>query len=130
MKFESGIRAEFHEVLATDLVMEPLTYLDCSATADTIVSSNQASGGGHASSGGTGSGGDGSEARGSLFEPEDLGAQGGAHGGQAGGMGGNKIKITIGNVFYMDGTLNADGGAGSNLAGGGSGGSIWINAGA
>lgn len=129
MKFESGIQAEFHEVLATDFVMEPLTYLDCSATADAVVSSNQASGGGHASVGGTGSGGSGSEARGSLFEPEELGAQGGSHGGQAGGLGGSAVKITIGNVFYMDGTLNADGGDGSNHAGGGSGGSIWINAG-
>ena len=75
----------------------------------------------------TGSGGAGSDARGSLFEPEELGAQGGANGGHAGGLGGSFIKVTIGSVFYMDGTLNADGGAGSNHAGGGSGGSIWIN---
>ena len=54
MKFESGIRAEFHQVLATDFVMEPLTYLDCSGMSDATVSTNQASGGGHATQGGTG----------------------------------------------------------------------------
>ena len=37
----------------------------------------------------TGSGGAGSDARGSLFEPEELGAQGGANGGHAGGLGGS-----------------------------------------
>ena len=54
MKFFSGIRAEYHEVAATDFVMEPNTYLDCSAKSDSVISANAASGGGHATPGGSG----------------------------------------------------------------------------
>ena len=54
MKFFSGIRAESHEVAATDFVMEPNSYLDCSGQSSSVVSANAASGGGHATPGGSG----------------------------------------------------------------------------
>ena len=72
-----------------------------------------------------GSGGAGSDARGSLFEPEEVGAQGGS----GGGKGGSTIRLQVGSVLYMDGTLDTNGANTSDHAGGGSGGSVWITVG-
>ena len=54
MKFYSGMRAQHHQVQATNFIMEPNSYLDCSGVATDTTSSAEASGGGHASMGGSG----------------------------------------------------------------------------
>lgn len=67
---------------------------------------------------------------GSLYEPVDMGSQGGAtSSGAAGPRGGGVIRLKVGSVLQLDGTLDATGLSGTSGAGGGSGGSIWVTTG-
>jgi hypothetical protein len=67
---------------------------------------------------------------GSAEEPLDLGSGGGAGYLSRGGFGGGALRLSIGGLFTLNGTLNANGGPGLeyNYGGGGSGGSIYVTA--
>lgn len=64
---------------------------------------------------------------GSLYEPHESGSQGG---GAQGGLGGGVMRVTVGSILQLDGSMLVDGGSGTgNDGGGGSGGSVWITVG-
>lgn len=64
---------------------------------------------------------------GHLYEPVDKGSQGGpTNSGAAGPRGGGVLRLKIGSVLHLDGTLDTNGVSGISGAGGGSGGSIWV----
>jgi hypothetical protein len=66
---------------------------------------------------------------GSVAEPSSLGSGGGIAGG-AGGPGGGAIRLSIGGILTVQGTIRANGANGTGAeGGGGAGGSIWIDAG-
>ena len=91
-------------------------------------------GGGYGGKGGSASGGaTGGLPYGSLTEPADIGSGGGKGTYGAGGAGGGAIKLDVGGVVQVNGTITANGnkGVGSNYTdgGGGSGGSVWLTGG-
>lgn len=88
-------------------------------------------GGGHGGAGGawtnTAAGG---SANGSLEEPVNLGSGGGAGYHSRGGFGGGALRLSIGGLLQLNGSLTAHGGPGLdyNYGGGGAGGSIYVTA--
>jgi len=66
---------------------------------------------------------------GSIIEPTTFGSGGGydQDAFRAGGAGGGAIRLTVGGVLTVNGSLTADGTNGVNESGGGSGGSVWVN---
>jgi hypothetical protein len=85
------------------------------------------SGGGYGGFGGaSSSSAQGGAAYGSALGPS-LGSGGGAGSGP-GGFGGGAVKLVVGGVLKLDGTISANGGNGTNSnSGGGSGGSVWLS---
>ena len=68
---------------------------------------------------------------GSITEPFDLGS-GGGHPTDwtgTGGAGGGLVRLTVGNILTLNGTINADGLDGIPRGGGGSGGSVYVKTG-
>ena len=91
-------------------------------------------GGGYGGIGGTSwGGGVGGPTYGSVTDPTDLGSGGGTstgyYGEGIGGYGGGAIRLVVGGILRVDGSLTANGGAGSGTSGGGSGGSIYVTVG-
>ena len=89
-------------------------------------------GGGHGGLGGvSAAGANGGGAYGSIASPALPGSGGGNGYFSVGGSGGGVIRLAVGGLLRLDGTIAADGGSGlyNNLAGAGAGGSIAINAG-
>ena len=91
-------------------------------------------GGGYGGAGGPGaSGAAGGGGYGSVVQPTDLGSAGGAtaasYGGIPGGAGGGAIRLNVGGLLRVDGTISANGATGQaswSRSGGGAGGSVWI----
>ncbi len=92
-------------------------------------SSGYGGGGGYGGQGGigTGVGAFGGDTNGSELYPFDPGSGGGGGTPTAtGGAGGGAVRITVDNVFTINGTISANGANGISYAGGGSGGGIYI----
>ncbi|MCK4658828.1 MAG: hypothetical protein KAV82_04835, partial [Phycisphaerae bacterium] len=103
-----------------------------SGTAAGQTSHYDGGGGGHGGVGGSGSHSSGGGVYGSVIEPAHLGSGGGRSSsyGQNGGAGGGVVKLSVGGVLTLDGTISAGGNAGVwDRGGGGAGGSVWIAAG-
>jgi RHS repeat-associated protein len=94
-------------------------------------------GAGHGGEGGTGNAGvTPGVSYGSITEPTTLGSGGGQQTGAAGGPGGGGVRLTVGGIFQLNGTVTVNGYSGgydswpqSHSGGGGSGGSIWVTSG-
>ena len=87
-----------------------------------------AGGAAHGGRGGNGLGQAGSTAvYGSVTQPTALGSGGGVF--TTGAPGGGAIRLSVGGVLHVDGSVNSNGGDGVAFAdGGGSGGSVWAQA--
>ena len=85
-------------------------------------------GGGYGGSGGlSSSNGAGGAAYGVLSQPADKGSEGGAGTVAPGGSGGGAVKLTVGRLLRINGSISASGANATNeRAGGGSGGGIWL----
>ncbi|MCX5689807.1 MAG: hypothetical protein NTV94_08510, partial [Planctomycetota bacterium] len=66
---------------------------------------------------------------GSSTQPTDFGSGGGKFVSTFGGNGGGLVRLSVGQVLTVDGTITANGSTTSTSAGSGSGGSVYINAG-
>jgi len=87
-------------------------------------------GGGYGGKGGNGRAGlVGGSPYGSIVQPVNIGSSGGAATATS-GSGGGAVKIIVGGLFNINGTISANGtnGLTNDRSGGGSGGGIWINA--
>jgi len=90
---------------------------------------DRAGGAGHGGAGGTGNtGAAGGNTYGDFAQPITMGSGGGTDtcGGPMGGAGGGVLRLTIGGVLAVEGTISADGASPGGEAGGGAGGSVWI----
>lgn len=88
-------------------------------------------GGGYGGAGGAGTNGaPGGGTYGVAAQPVDLGSGGGLGYESTGGNGGGAIRLTVGEILYIDGAVTANGVPGADYiyGGGGSGGSIYLNA--
>ena len=98
----------------------------------TLEGSYLGGGGGYGGYGGDGRDGTGGSSYGSITEPTDLGSGGSGYsgGGNTGGEGGGAVRLTVGGILTLNGSLTADGHVGSTTTGGGgSGGSIYLSVG-
>lgn len=87
-------------------------------------SSSGSGGGGHAGYGGRGAGGNGGVSHGSIAAPTSNGGDGGGVSSDR-GNGGGAVRMIVGGVLNLDGTISVNGlNARANGAGGGAGGSI------
>ena len=124
MKYRSGLRADYFEISALNMIVESGAYLrsDGRVTNATAVD-QEGQGAAHASQGGGEGGGPG--IYGSLLNPEADGSA--AIGGSRGG---GSVSITVGRKFTLDGeiSVNADNQMNYGL-GAGSGGSILVRTG-
>lgn len=116
IKFNSYFKAEFFEIEATDVYLEPDARLDCSGRGflNKTAGSGQdsllgGSGAGHGTPGGDGGRVRGGEEVGSVYEPVLPGARGGSgNGGVAGSRGGGRVRFVVGYAFRLDGIINVD----------------------
>ena len=155
----SAGKSNLHLTIATDLIVDSNSGISANGRGDdTEVGPGKGErgtagygscGGGGAGYGGTGgtgygSGGSGGSEYGSLMgpnEPNDLGSGGGRavnnDGSSPGGKGGGCLRLTVGGVFTLDGSVTANGTNGAwaspsnryRAGGGGSGGSIYARVG-